>query len=297
MKTHLRTLIAIVALLAPAASVLAQESAAHRLLVAGMEARDKGDHQGALQLFQQAHQLDPSPMTLGQMGSMEYFLHRWDESEEHLSAAMADTTNDWVTRYRPMLVKALADVRVHVGELDVSGTPAGAQVYVNGRARGVLPLKAPLRVSEGEAAVQITAGGYQPFVGRAQVLAGGSAPLVVALEKQKVVEIPIIPPGGGKNVADGSWSHQRIAGVALMGGGVALLVAGGVLVHADRGGACDGEPGVVCDERRKTGIVGWSLVGGGAVAAGAGLALYLLAPKSDVVLGLSTSSISVGGRF
>jgi tetratricopeptide (TPR) repeat protein len=181
--------VSVLALL-PSGRAAGDETPAHRLEAAGMKARDKGDHEEALRLFQQAHELEPSPMTLGLVGGEEYALRRWDEAEAHFASALNQKNNEWVGRYRQALENGLTEVSAHVGNLVLAGSPNGASVYINGRVRGALPLSNPIRVSEGLATVQVTAPGYQPFVGQTQIEGRRDTQLRVDLEKQKLV-----PPG------------------------------------------------------------------------------------------------------
>ena len=47
-----------------------------------------------------------------------------------------------------------------IGELAISGEPMGAEVWVNGKQVGRLPLPAPIRLDKGRAEIQIRAAGY-----------------------------------------------------------------------------------------------------------------------------------------
>jgi hypothetical protein len=238
MKKSLRISVVVLGLFASVGRAVADESAAHSLLAAGIAAREKGDYRAALQLFQQAHQLEPSPMTLGQMGSVEYFLGRWEDTDEHLRAALANPSDSWVVRYRPMIDKALGEAREHLGELALIGGAPGAQVFVNGRMRGVLPLAKPLRITAGEAAVQVTAAGFQPFVGSTTVMAGITNTLSVTMEKLRLVETPAAAAGaneeGSSKLRVAAWAAGAAAVAGVGVGIVGQLVRNGRLDDFNR---------------------------------------------------------------
>ena len=139
-------------------------------------------HSQALKLFQRAHAQEPSPRTLAQMGLAEQSLRRWLDAEAHLASALANDTFPWIIKNRGPLEQALQDVRRHIGQLVIRGTPSGANVYVNGHPRGTLPLPVPIRLPEGEATVQITAPGHQPHNAVVRIPAQGSELIDVRME-------------------------------------------------------------------------------------------------------------------
>jgi hypothetical protein len=266
------------------------ETTAERLVAAGVELRVKGDPAGALKLFEQAHALEPSALTLGQMGLAEQSLKRWEDSEGHLSSALERRDAAWVQKNNVPLEQALEAVSAHVGEIVLAGSPSGADVYVNGKGRGTLPLRGPIRVSEGEASIQVTAAGYQPYLGMVRVQGRGTAPVDVALEKQRLVEIPVKP------VAE-PWPAKRVAGASLFGSGVIAAGVGGVLLLFDKHGTCSADPSETCNRRTRTTFPGWSLIGTGAAAIVVGAVFLYNAPSEPVAVGVGPSSVLVGGRF
>jgi hypothetical protein len=55
---------------------------------------------------------------------------------------------------------SLQNVRNEIGEIHVTGEPAGAEVWVNGRQVGRLPLQKPIRLDKGTAEIQLRAAGH-----------------------------------------------------------------------------------------------------------------------------------------
>jgi hypothetical protein len=260
------------------------------LLRTGLDKRDQAvaEHDEAkllqaLGLFERARELERSGRPHGLLGLTEPLLKKWDRSEQHLNAALALTGDPWVEKNqnRVHLMNALNTVREHIGELTVAGTPAGAQVWVNGQSHGTLPLAAPIHVGEGESNVQVTAPGYQPFV-RSVTVRGRRATsrLDVALEKVKTVEVSPIAraprENGGGTEQSSPTPWQRAAGFALVGAGVLSMVGGSIyLVRVNRSDCSELPMGAMCNTRKASSAPGWALLGAGLAAGiGGGVMLY-----------------------
>ena len=67
----------------------AAEPTADDLIVRGLELRRAAKPGEALELFQRAHALAPSPRTMGQIGLVEASLEHWLDAETHLTASLA----------------------------------------------------------------------------------------------------------------------------------------------------------------------------------------------------------------
>ena len=87
-------------------------------------------------------------------------LGRFGEASENLSAALAVPDDPWVRRTRPSLESALADVRRHVGDLNVTGGVPGATVVIDDVVRGVMPLTRAIPVTAGVVTLEVRARGY-----------------------------------------------------------------------------------------------------------------------------------------
>ena len=126
------------------------------LILRGLELRRTGHPAEALRLFREAHDRSPSPRTLGQMGLVETSLRLWSDADAHLAAALATPGDRWVRQNRGFLAEAQVRARAHVGDLVVTGPP-GVRLSVAGREIGQLPLRAPLRLAEGDLRLTATA--------------------------------------------------------------------------------------------------------------------------------------------
>lgn len=145
----------------PAPAWASDASRAEDLIRRANDLRRRGQDPEAFPLFQEAYRIAHSPRTAAQLGLVELSLSYWVESERHLAEALATTNNGWVDRNRKVLEESLSSARAHLGTVIVDGSPTGAEVRVNDTVAGNLPLAAPIRVVEGQVAIDVQASGYQ----------------------------------------------------------------------------------------------------------------------------------------
>jgi hypothetical protein len=272
---------------------------AEALISRALELRRAGHPTDALELLRQAHDHAPSARTLGHMGLVETSLQMWSDADAHLAAALATPADRWVSQNRAFLADAQARTQVHVGELAVAGPP-GARVWVGGKELGRLPLRAPLRLAEGDVRVTATADGQKPFSVEVTVRGGTRAAVTVLLDPLHLeaaappaVPLPLPPPETRPP------DRRRWLGGALAAAGAGTLVWGIVWLRAD--GRCevaDGSTGR-CLSAYSTGTAGWVLTAGGAsmLLAGGALLHAGFRPEGRVSVSASARSVQLEARF
>ncbi len=144
----------------PALAASSPAAEAESLIHDGVALRRQHHDEEALPLFQKAYDLLRNPRIAGYLGQCELSLGYWIEAEQHLSEALLVPRHPWVEQNHASLAASLKRARDNIGALSVTGAPDGAQIYVNGRAMGQLPLPAPLRLARGLADVELRAAGY-----------------------------------------------------------------------------------------------------------------------------------------
>jgi hypothetical protein len=164
---------------------------AEKLIRAGIELRKAGKNFDAYDCLRKAFDLHASARAAAQLGLVEFALSRWSDAESHLEWAIAAPNDPWIGKNRDPLMASLAAVRAHIGELDLTGQPAGASVFVNGRLVGVLPLPRPVRVGEGYVELELRAPGHRDAHRTVTVAAGRVQPLYVQLEGQGSARDPV----------------------------------------------------------------------------------------------------------
>jgi hypothetical protein len=144
------------------------EAAIHR----GVELRRRGDDAQALQEFTKAYDASRSPKALAQIGLAEQALGRWVAAETHLLGSLDAKGEPWIEKNRPALQSAVETVSKHLGSLEVLGSPAGAEVRIQGNPAAHLPMDKPLRVPAGDVVVEVRQAGYRPITRTVNVEAG-----------------------------------------------------------------------------------------------------------------------------
>lgn len=208
------------------------------LLRRGVELREKGDDQGALESFHKAYLFSKGARALAQIALAEQALGRWVEAEGHLNQALSQGDDPWISRNKELLDQSLKDIQGHLGSLELSGGISGAAIVVNGSAAGTLPLRTALRVPAGSVAIEVRAVGYLPVTRMVIVPAGGLARETVALvpasppsDVSAASTTPVAADTGSpdtaavRNQPSDGWGRRKTTAVALgTAGGVSLIV-------------------------------------------------------------------------
>nr|MBK7069462.1 PEGA domain-containing protein [Deltaproteobacteria bacterium] len=210
----------------------------------GVALRRQGRDAAALEVFQSAWRSSRAPRALAQVALAEQALGRWVAAEAHLVEALAAARDPWVRSRLAILQSALAEIRRHVGRLDVVGEPSGAEVVLDGAVVGQLPLSTMLRVPTGSLTFTVRSEGYFPVTrtvqvdGRyplrepvrlASVTARVAAPELVAPPSEPERALPLERAALPQRTTPRTPA-LRYAGYALIGTGAAALAVSGVFL-------------------------------------------------------------------
>jgi hypothetical protein len=230
------------------------------LIAKGNELRRAGTPGPALPYFQKAYELARTARTAGQLGLAELAAGYPVDAAEHLAAALQSPDDPSIVKYRKMVSDALATARAQIGELAVEGSPAGAEVVVNGRSIGVLPLSAPIKLAARITEVVVRTPGYEQRKELVAIVGGQRQALTMNLEKiakpvntaSTITVVPTSPSTPSARPAtvvdrhaapdDGvgrSDSGMRTAAWIAGGGAVVAAGAGLVLDLASRSSSSD----------------------------------------------------------
>ena len=160
-RVHLVLIIVLIASVSLAGPARAAESA-DQLIRKGLEMRKRGDDLGALPLFEQAYKLSPTPRAAAQRAFCAQALGRWTQVESDLTEALKSPDDAWVKKNRGAIDESLREAKMKVAVIEVVGEPPGADVLVNGKVVGQLPLARPVRIEAGEIDVELRAEGHRP---------------------------------------------------------------------------------------------------------------------------------------
>ncbi len=223
--------------------IRADPAEVERLIDEGNQLRRQGQSGRALPLFQKAYTLAHTPRTEAQLGLVEMDAGYYVEAEKHLASALDFPQYPFIAANRDGLEKALARARSQIGEIEITGEPAGAAVAINGEEVGKLPLGSPVRIAMGRVDVAVTASGHSPWSRSVALRGAERVKLTVKLEVVGTAAsgVPGMAPSAAMTTAGSavgapaaasvepaSMPGMRVAAWALAGG--AVLALGGGLV-------------------------------------------------------------------
>ncbi len=217
-----------------AAAPLSEEEA---LLQKGADLREAGDEVHAVLELQKAYDLNRAPKAAAQLGLSEWALGRWAEAEAHVTEALRATSDPYLRdrQRRQVLEQALRTIRTHLGSVEISGEPEGAEVIVAGRVVGKLPLIGPVRVATGQVDVEVAADGYEPATRTVQIAAGQYQRVLMRLERKAAEPVAVAPTAADAPPAplslppapqDTGVNWHRVAKWSALGGAVGMLGLG-----------------------------------------------------------------------
>lgn len=173
-----------------AGRALGQTVEAEALIRKGLDLRHQGHDAQAVPYLENAYKLSRTPRTAAQLGLVSMALGYWVDAERYLDEALGDPDNPWVATNRHTLEAARGRVRGFVGDLTITGDPDGAEVLVNGKLIGHLPLAKPVHIGKGVVEVALRAPGYSQASKTVTVEGAGKNSLSMVLVRDPTATIP-----------------------------------------------------------------------------------------------------------
>jgi len=236
-----------VLLVAGAASVQAEDVDA--IIKKGTDLRRKGRDAEALTEFRRAAKIQSSPRVTAQIGLAEQALGLWLDANTHVSQALESHRDPWIAKNLKALERALATIQGHLTQLEVWGSPDGAEILIDGKRVGALPT-ATVWVAPGDVPLEIKADGYTSASRVLKVTEGGRL--------REHVELRLVPPV----VATGPTRSEEMPGLRLQA--------------SDQGaGAADKDSGAAASGGGHHRWWLWTLIGVGVLSAGGAGAWFL----------------------
>ena len=195
----------------PTAPRTSADPTADALIEQGISLREQQRDEEAVSVFRRARALEDSARVRTQLGLALLASGDFVESYELLHEVLL-SRDPWVEERRAAIESSFASASAHVGIVEISGGEPGAQVSVNGRVVGALPILHPVHALTGRTVIEVVLDGYHPATHEVTVEPGQTARLRVTL----VPRAPESSTGGG--------SDDWILPVAIVGG--VLVVAG-----------------------------------------------------------------------
>ncbi len=228
--------------------------------------------------WERAYALDPRPLLELNLSQAYERLGRLEEAvtalERYLETAPASDPPRTSAQARLATMRA----RLERTAIVVRTEAEGAVVLVDGEERARTPRRDPIPVAPGTHVVEVRLAQYAPFRAEVAVAPGAVTDVDVTLER-----------GDSDDHAIGARGRRPAAAWALLGGGGAVAITGGVLGVVGLGRARDAEfrDGDDAESARAVGLAGDVLLGIGAAAAVSGLVWALVAGPGDTADGVS----------
>jgi hypothetical protein len=207
----------------------------------------------ALKAYDESYALVADPAILYNRGRAHEALGEFPEALDELERFVATAPSDLKSRV-PNLEGRVQEIAHNVATLVVECPVAGATVVIRGKTSGTTPLAAPLRLSAGDAAIEVTAAGYKAFQKSATLAGGETTTIPIALEKDEPAKAEAPPPAAHDAKSDEAPSRMSSGWKAVTltagGVGVASLVTGVVffgLALSDKSDADAHCPNKTCD--------------------------------------------------
>ena len=150
---------------APAAAQSPAEAAdnpeVEKLVTAAIASRAQGNDREALETLKRAAEIDPGSVRVQvHLSNVYQALGEWLAADQYLRLVLAQANHPYVVRHRKALEDARSVIEDNLGMLEVDGEPAGAEVRLNGRLVGTLPLAAPVPVTVGSYTLEVKREGH-----------------------------------------------------------------------------------------------------------------------------------------
>lgn len=159
----------------------------------GLDLLKQDAWQAALAEFLRSRELYPTRTATNNAAYCLRRLGRFDEALDMYETVLREYPSIAADR-KAATQKEVAELRMLVGTIDVTGAEPGASIVVNGRPRAEFPLIDPLRVSAGSHLVRVFKEGFQSFEATVDVAGGQTArveakmPALAASGRLKVTE-------------------------------------------------------------------------------------------------------------
>jgi hypothetical protein len=169
-------------------------------------AYEQGRNEEAVERFRAAWEVYKSPWFMCERGRIEAEMDRARDAAQSLSACLRLLKPADKLAVGRKIERTLAEMRARVGALVVDANVPDAEVLVDGKVIGNLPMPDPIFVEPGSHRVEVTASGYASDMRVAVLHAGTSIHIPMRLEPMRVEVAPPLPERGPIEPKEGARS-------------------------------------------------------------------------------------------
>lgn len=157
---------------------------------------EKGDYAAALAKYEKAYATYASPKILFNIGEAHNKLEHPVEAAEAYERFLAEAKTDPASPAAKKVRERLDALKAKLAYLEVTGDPIGAELKLDGKVVGTLPLAKPLRVKPGQHDLAAAKPGFEATKLSVDAPKGVTTPVEVKLGLPKVAASEETPPIG-----------------------------------------------------------------------------------------------------
>jgi len=207
---------------------LAEEPASLEALIQeGIRLRRDGEDEKALEVFRQAERLQPSSVrVLLHLATAAQAAGHWVDADTYIRRVFDYRDDPYYRRYESDISMVEQLIASRVGRFQVVGSPPGAEVRLNGRVVGRLPMTEPQRLEAGNYQLEVVSQGHYAMR-RSQRIPGG-------VLTREVVDLGPETSSTesamrlGEDAGPPRWWEERWVAWSLAGAGAASALTAGI---------------------------------------------------------------------
>jgi tetratricopeptide (TPR) repeat protein len=215
----------------PSTSTAQETSSLEALIQEGIRLRRDGDDEKALEVFRQAERLQPSSVrVLLHLATAAQAAGHWVEADTYIRRVFEYRDDPYYRRYQSDIAMVEQLIATRVGRFQVVGSPQGAEVRLNGRVVGRLPMEEPERLEAGNYQLEVVSNGHYALRRPQRIPGGVLTREVVELgpERSASSAASVSDPGSPSR----SWWSQPWVGWSLVGASAASALTAGIAFAA-----------------------------------------------------------------
>jgi hypothetical protein len=258
-----------------------------RLVASAISLRAEGKDREALAVLHRAAQMDPHSLRVKvHLANVYQALGEWLLADDFLRQALAAPQHPYIQRHRQALAEARSVIDDHLGKLEVVGEPTGAEVRLNGRHIGTLPLSEPVPVTVGSYTLEVRMAGHYTVSRPLSISARDHVRESIRLEPRTPDEGLRLSPAAGTGATapglsaeppDRRWLTWTLAG---LGAAAAATTVGAFIYREEHAERWNDDARCVSPQRTRAELCGSErdkVEAGDAWALGAGVATGVFA--------------------
>jgi hypothetical protein len=212
---------------APGASLAQETSSLEALIQEGIRLRRDGDDEKALEVFRQAERLQPSSVrVLLHLATAAQAAGHWVEADTYIRRVFEYRDDPYYRRYQSDIAIVEQIIASRVGRFQVVGSPKGAEVRLNGRVVGHVPMAEPERLEAGTYQLEVVSDGHYALRRPQRIPSGALTREVVDLGTLRSTASSASI--GDRGSPSSEWWAQPWVGWTLAGASAASALTAGI---------------------------------------------------------------------